>query len=202
MAGRRCSSTKSRTEAKSAAPSAPIYQLKVTLADVEPPVWRRVRVRGDLSLDRLDIVLQKAMGWHNTHLHEWTVGGRRYGVPDPDDPHYDVKKEWLLTLREAAPIESTRFEYVYDLGDGWTHEVLVERIDAPDPAFRHPQCLAGERACPPEDCGGAGGYEELLAAIRDPRHPDHEDRLAWVGSRFDPESFDVAAVNRKLRLLR
>jgi len=195
-------SPKPRPSAKRSAPTAPVYQLKLTLAEVEPPVWRRIRVRGDLSLARLHDVLQRAMGWQNAHLHEWIVGGRRYGQPEPDEPHYEVEDERKLTLREAAPVEGARFGYVYDLGDGWTHEVVVEKIEPPDPELRSPECLAGERACPPEDCGGAGGYEEFLEAIRDPRHPEHEDQLAWMGGRFDPEAFDLAAVNRKLRALR
>jgi hypothetical protein len=179
--------------------SANIYQLKITLADVEPLVWRRVRVPGDVSLERLHVVFQRVMGWHDSHLHEWTVGGRRYGQPEPDEPEYEVDDEAKLTLREAAPIEGARFEYLYDLGDNWTHEVVVEKIDPPDPEFRSPECLAGERACPPEDCGGPPGYEEFLEAIGDLRHPEHKDRLDWIGGRFAPEAFDMVAVNRKLR---
>jgi len=185
-----------------AAAAAPVYQLKITLAEVEPPIWRRIRARGDLRLDRLHTVFQRVMGWQSVHLHEWIVGGRRYGEPEPDEPHYEVQEESRLTLREAAPIEGARFEYLYDLGDNWTHEVVVEKIDPPDPAFLSPECLAGERACPPEDCGGAGGYDNFLEAIRDRRHPEHEDLLAWVGGRFDPEAFDVTAVNRRLRRLK
>ena len=109
------------------AAAAPIYQLKITLADIEPPIWRRITVRGDLRLDRLHAVFQKAMGWQSSHLHEWIVGGRRYGEPEPDEPHYEVEDESRMTLREAAPIEGTRFGYLYDLGDGWTHDVVVEQ---------------------------------------------------------------------------
>ena len=185
-----------------AAPPAPVYQLKLTLAEVEPPVWRRLRLRGDLSLERLHTVFQKAMGWQDSHLHEWTVGGRRYGQPEPDEPEYDVEKETLLTLREAAPLEGIRFEYLNDFGDGWVHEVLVERIGSPDPELRAPECLAGERACPPEDCGGAGGYSRFLKAIRNPRHPEHQEMLLWIGGRFDPNAFDLATVNHRLRPLR
>jgi hypothetical protein len=159
-------------------------------------------VRGDLSLERLHTVFQEAMGWQDAHLHEWTVSGRRYGQPEPDEPHYDVEKGWLLTLREAAPAAGARFEYLYDFGDSWAHEVLVERIDPPDPELRVAECLAGKRACPPEDCGGPSGYARFLKAIRDPRHPEHEGVLDWVGGRFDPEAFDLAAVNRGLRLLK
>jgi Plasmid pRiA4b ORF-3-like protein len=179
-----------------------VYILRITLEEVEPPVWRRVQVPGSITLERLHTVIQKAMGWRDVHLHEFEVGGRRYGQPEPDEPHYKVEPEWKLTLRVAAPTEGARFRYVYDLGDGWGHDVLVESIHAPAAPFKHPACLAGERACPPEDCGGAPGYANLLDVLRDRTHPEHRDKLAWAGRGFDPERFDLAAVNRKLRLLK
>jgi len=179
-----------------------VYVVKITLEEVEPPVWRRVQVPGSITLERLDMVIQKAMGWHNSHLHEFEVGGRRYGQPVPDEPEYGVEPEWKLTLRGAAPSKGTRFRYVYDLGDGWGHEVRVEAIQTPAGPFKHPVCLAGERACPPEDCGGAPGYENLLEVLRDRSHPEHREMLRWAGRGFDPERFDLAAVNRKLRLLK
>ncbi len=184
------------------AATSPIYRLKIGLAEIAPPVWRRIRVRGDFSLERLHDVFQYIMGWQDAHLHEWAVGGRRYGQPEPEEPEYEVDDEAKLTLREAASIEGARFEYLYDLGDSWTHEVIVEGIEPPDPEFRSPECVAGERACPPEDCGGPPGYENFLEAIRNPRHPEHKDHLAWIGGRFDPEAFDLAAVNRRLRLVK
>jgi hypothetical protein len=180
----------------------PVHQLKISLLEVEPSIWRRLQVDGSLTLERLHTVIQKAMGWQNAHLYEFEVRGRRYGVPEPDEPEYDVEPVWKITLREAAPVQGTSFRYVYDLGDGWTHEILAERIETPDEQLRHPVCVAGERRCPPEDCGGPGGYEELLTAIRDPDHPAHDDMVRWVGRGFDPEPFDLAGVNRKLRLLR
>ncbi|MBI1845352.1 MAG: plasmid pRiA4b ORF-3 family protein [Candidatus Rokubacteria bacterium] len=193
---------KPRRARKSVASASPIYRVKITLAEVEPPIWRRIRIRGDVSLERLHDVFQCIMGWQDAHLHEWTVGGRRYGQPEPDEPDYEVEDEANLTLREAAPVEGAHFQYLYDLGDSWAHEVIVERIEPPDPEFRSLECLAAERACPPEDCGGPPGYEEFLKAIRDPRHPEHKEQLAWVGGRFDPEAFDFAGVNRRLRMLK
>ena len=180
----------------------PVYQLKVSLLDVEPSVWRRLQVEGNITLERLHTVIQKAMGWESAHLYEFEVRGRRYGMPEPDEPEYDVEPAWKMTLREAAPAEGVSFQYVYDLGDDWTHEILVERIETPHKPLRRPVCLAGERRCPPEDCGGPGGYEDLLAALRDPRHPDQKEMVRWAGRGFDPEAFDLAAVNRKLRLLK
>ena len=147
-------------------------------------------------------MLQKAMGWQNTHLYEFEVRGRRYGVPEPDEPEYQVEPVWKITLQEAAPAESVSFRYVYDLGDNWAHGIVVELIETPNKPFRYPACLAGTRRCPPEDCGGPAGYAELLEIIGDPNHPEHGERLQWAGRRFDPEEFDLAALNRKLRLLK
>jgi hypothetical protein len=179
-----------------------VYVLRVTLEEVEPPVWRRIQVAGSVTLERLHAIIQKSLGWGDVHLHEFEIGGRRYGQPEPDEPHYKVEPEWMLTLRAAAPTEGARFRYVYDLGDGWGHEVRVEAIQTPVSPLKHPVCLAGERACPHEDCGGAPGYANLLAVLRDRTHPEHRELLAWAGRGFDPERFNLAAVNRKLRLLK
>ena len=179
-----------------------VYILRITLEEVEPSVWRRVQVPGSITLERLHTVIQRAMGWRDAHLHEFEVGGRRYGQPEPDEPHYKVEPEWKLTLRAAGPTEGARFRYVYDLGDGWGHELLVEAIQTPARPLKYPVCLAGERSCPPEDCGGPPGYANLLDVLRDRTHPEHRDMLAWAGRGFNPERFDLAAVNRKLKLLK
>lgn len=184
------------------ASSEPVYQLKISLKAIEPPIWRRVQIRRGILLPRLHAVIQKAMGWQNAHLHEFVIRDVHYGEPEPDEPHYEVEAERNFSLREVAPLVGMRFEYVYDLGDGWLHDVLVERIDMPTEPLRSPICLGGERACPPEDCGGFPGYEELLEILRDPDHPEHDDRLDWVGGTFDPEAFDLPGVNRKLGRLR
>ena len=161
-------------------------------------------VRADVKLDRLHRVLQSAMGWTNSHLHLFQVGKTIYGQPDPelDALGHETLDERRYALAEIAPRAKQKFIYEYDFGDGWEHEIVVEAILPSDPGFKHPLCLAGANACPPEDCGGPPGYEEFLAAIRDPRHPEHKDQLAWAGGKFDPEAFDVAAVNRRLRLLK
>jgi hypothetical protein len=180
----------------------PVYQLRVSLQVIEPPIWRRLQVRGSIPLPRLHAVIQKAMGWRDVHLHEFIVRDVHYGEPEPDEPHYEVEDERNFTLREVSPLVGMRFEYVYDLGDGWAHDILVERIDMPAEALRAPVCLGGQRACPPEDCGGFGGYEDLLEILRDPDHPEYEERLEWVGGAFDPEVFERGRVNRKLGRLK
>lgn len=183
-------------------PLGPVYHLKVTLLEIEPPIWRRILVPGTITLDRLHTVIQKTMGWTDAHLHEFIVGGQRYGEPDPEEPDPGLRPDWKATLREVAAAQGVHFEYVYDFGDGWMHDVLVESIAVQQKGLRYPVCLAGERRCPPEDCGGPYGYADFLKAIRDPNHPEHDEMLAWAGGALDPEAFDLAAVNRKLRLLK
>jgi hypothetical protein len=183
----------------SAAPVA--YQLKVTLKHLRPPIWRRIQVTGDTSLFKLHRVLQVVMGWTDSHLHQFIVRGSYYGTPHPDFG-FDVRDERRVALAEIASSPKTKFTYEYDFGDSWEHEILVEKMLPPDKGIYYPICLTGKRACPPEDCGGVWGYAGFLEAILDPDHPDHEEMLEWVGGSFDPEAFDLDAINRALRRIR
>ncbi|MDP2948722.1 MAG: plasmid pRiA4b ORF-3 family protein [Chloroflexota bacterium] len=171
-----------------------VYQVKVTLKGVRPPVWRRFLVR-DVTLHELHLVLQAAMGWENSHLYQFTIGGDEYSDPLPD---LDMKDSTRIRLGQVFRSAGTRFTYVYDFGDSWEHEVRIEKSLAAEAGKRYPVCLAGRRACPPEDCGGVWGYEELLEAIRDPEHEQHQELLEWLGGPFDPEAFSVALVNKVL----
>ncbi len=175
-----------------------IYQLQIVLRELEPLIWRRLQVPGTLTLDRLHRVLQQVMGWTGAHLHEFVIGGRRYAEPDRKRGPTVGLPERRVRLCDVAPAVNVRFGYRYDLGDDWRHEVLVERILTAGEGGLVSTCLAGERHCPPEDCGGVGGYEEFLAAIRDTGHPRHDELLKWVGGKFDPDSFDLDRVNRAL----
>jgi len=174
-----------------------VLQVKVVLRGFDPPVWRRVALSVNASFAQLHEVLQQAMGWQDCHLHEFRVGAVICGLPDPDGP------PGLLDERQQglSPhfAQGTSGLYLYDFGDGWEHELLVERVEPADPAVAYPICTAGARACPPEDCGGAVGYQELLEALADPRHPAHETMKTWVGGDFDPEGFDRNMVNRRLQ---
>jgi hypothetical protein len=172
-----------------------IYQLKVTLEGVRPRVWRRLLVPGVITLNELHDVLQVAMGWTHSHLHRFTIGDADYGAPD--DEGFGYHDERRHRLADVAR-EKDRFIYEYDFGDSWSHEILVEKVFAPEPGARYPRCLAGARACPPEDCGGAWGYREFLAAIKDPAHEDHAEMVEWAGEGFDPEAFSAKAVDAAL----
>ena len=142
-------------------------QFKVTLRGIHPPIWRRIQVWEDATLAQLHRALQVVMGWENCHLHEFRVGLKIYGVPDLDDERkiIDVKR---TRIHDAVQNVGTAFEYVYDFGDYWQHDLLLEAILQPDPDTSYPRCIAGERNCPPEDVGGSGGYENYLAALADP----------------------------------
>jgi len=176
-----------------------VYQLKITLKDIRPPVWRRVVVP-DCSLAELHEVIQAAMGWENYHLYDFEVGGGRYTDPRGMG-ELDTEDASRARLSALVPKEKFKFGYTYDFGDDWKHEVLVERVLPPEKGRKYSLCVDGKRACPPEDVGGPWGYEEYLETIRDPSHERHEELLEWGGG-FDPEEFDLEGVNKQLRRLR
>jgi hypothetical protein len=179
-----------------------VYQLKVSLREIKPAIWRRVQVPAEIKLDKLHMVLQDALGWTNSHLHQFLVGkDDRYGMVDVEDFDDPPKDEKRFKLQQIAK-ENERFVYEYDFGDGWDHEVLVEKILPPEPGVQYPRCIAGARACPPEDCGGAGGYEDLLVIIADPKHERHAEMMEWLGQPYDSESFDVWKTDARLRTTR
>jgi hypothetical protein len=180
---------------------ATVYQLKITLKGIRPPIWRRILVPGDVFLGDLHAVIQIAMGWYNSHLHEFTINGQSYGEPMPEYGT-DVRSERRVRLDQLIPREKGRLTYLYDFGDGWEHEVLVEKIMAPDASAHYPCCIGGKRVCPPKDVGGVWGYAEFLEAIGDPQHPDHESMVEWIDEEFDSESFDIESVNKQLAALR
>jgi hypothetical protein len=185
------------------APGDPVFQVKITLAEVaKPPVWRRLLVPAAIRLDRLHQVIQATMGWDNYHLHVFSDGRVNYGIPDPELAFRDERK---ATLHDLLPREGGRARYTYDFGDDWEHEIVVEKLLAAEPGMAYPVCVAGEGACPPEDCGGAWGYEHLRQVLADPSSQEHEDMLTWLGldkaGDFDPYRFDVDNANRALSLV-
>jgi len=172
------------------------YQLRVSLREVQPEVWRRVQVRSYVTLSKLHRILQTVMGWTDSHLHQFRFGDRVYGPHDPEFPAcLDERKAILADLLRAP---GDRLDYDYDLGDGWQHDVVLEQVLELAPAAALPIVVEGRRACPPEDCGGPSGYEKLLRVLANPRHPEHRDLVEWVGGSFDPETFDAKTVSRAI----
>lgn len=187
--------------AKKTSSPAVIYQLKVTLKHFRPPIWRRIQVADEITLAQLHAILIAVMGWADYHLHDFTIGGARYSEPSEEDWE-PVKDERRYRLNQIVSGEKFKFVYQYDFGDSWDHEIRLEKMLPPETDAQYPRCVAGARACPPEDVGGVWGYAEFLDAIHDPEHEEHDRYLEWIGGEFDPEAFDLSAVNAALRRLR
>lgn len=163
-----------------------VYQLKVSLRDIEPPVWRRMQVWEDTKLPQLHRILQLSFNWEDYHLHDFVAGRRVYSVPDPDDAFNERKviDEKSVPLNRIVDHVGDTFEYAYDFGDDWQHEILLEAILLPDAEAFYPCCIAG-------------GYADYLEALADPEHEEHENLLAWRGP-FDPEAFSPDTINASL----
>ncbi|MCO6441647.1 MAG: plasmid pRiA4b ORF-3 family protein [Nitrococcus mobilis] len=174
-----------------------VYQIKVTLMGSRPPIWRRILAPSNMPLPKFHELLQIAMGWENAHLHQFIAGKQYLGVPDPGFPS-EVKNEARVKLQELLPAEGSSAIYEYDFGDGWQHKLVLEKVRPYEEGEPLPRCLEGKRACPPEDCGGIGGYEHLLEAVSDSKHPEHEELSEWLEEGFDPEHFDASQANFEL----
>jgi Plasmid pRiA4b ORF-3-like protein len=179
-----------------------VHQFKITLLDIRPPIWRRIQVP-DGTLDALHAHIQSAMGWTNSHLHQFEIDRRRYGDPEllddgwGDDDFVDSTKIRLSALLEKKQ-KSFRFFYEYDFGDGWRHEVVYEGAQPAEAGVRYPRCTEGARACPPEDVGGPWGYGDFVEAIGNPKHKRHRELREWFSGRFDPETFDPTAATKQM----
>jgi len=188
---------------KKSAMSPEIYQIKVTLLGTSPPIWRRLLVPVEATLAQLHRVLQIAMGWEDGHLHEFSIGQRRFGPSEPGDfmGMSSAEDERKAPLSSVLGRVGAKARYTYDFGDGWEHGIVLEKRLSADPDTAYPVCTGGKLACPPEDCGGIGGFYALLDAVGDANHEQHEDMLDWLGDNFDPKAFSIDDVNRKLAFL-
>lgn len=181
--------------------SASVFQLKVTLLNTKPPIWRRVLVEGSDTLADLHEIIQAAFGWWNCHLHDFEIGRTRYGIPDPDwDFGLATVDERTVRLDSVAAAGSS-FHYTYDFGDDWRHKVTVEKVGPVEAGTAVPDCISGRRACPPEDCGGPWGYRELLDGLGE-RPGASDELLDFVGPDFDPTSFDPSDFRFNLAAVR
>jgi len=183
-------------------PTHTIYQFRIVLLGIHPPIWRRIRVE-DCFLDDFHHHIQAAMGWTNSHLHVFDIDDLVYGRPGtygPDDEGRIIDESiTLLSVVVPNSKPNTKagarprftFRYTYDMGDNWEHEILFEGTCEPATKAKHPVCFEGERACPPENCGGDAGYEHLLTVLHDPENDEYDDMVEWVGEGFDPERFDA-----------
>jgi hypothetical protein len=182
-----------------------VYQVKITLKQIRPPIWRRLLVPASLTLQQFHQVIQVAMDrWHGGHLHQFEIDDEYYSEPAPpgEDWGMPMMDTTHVKLLDVLGGENSKLLYTYDFGDNWQHEIVVEKILPLDPQMTYPICLKGKRACPPEDCGGPWGYAELLEILAHPKHPEYRERKAWLIADFDPESFDLHRINAALTRLK
>jgi hypothetical protein len=179
-----------------------VHKVKITLRGSTPPIWRRLEVYSSTTLEHLHRTIQEAFGWEGYHLWVFQTPPGEYGVADRELGHRSAAS---AKLQDVAPGAGERIRYTYDFGDDWEHDLLVEDVLPAEPGVAYPRCLTGRRACPPEDCGGIWGYQELLGILTDPNHPEHGNRLEWLGlsaaHEFDPATVDLAKINQNLSKL-
>jgi len=185
-----------------------IYQLKITLKGSKPPIWRRVQTPASTTLQRVHAIIQQSMRWYNSHLHEFHVKDMLIGDPEQlcgwgmgEEP--EVTDEAEITLADLKLREGAKFEYVYDFGDDWQHQILLEKKLERDPDVHYPICIKAVKAGPPEDVGGIWGYYNMLEALDDSDHPSHEHFSEWLmGEVWDPDEVSLEAINGRLKHVR
>ncbi|MBM3404068.1 MAG: plasmid pRiA4b ORF-3 family protein [Bacteroidetes bacterium] len=176
--------------------------MHISLRYISPKIRRRLLVPANISLQDFHKVIQSSMGWWNSHLHQFIKGEKFYLEKTEDDDFWEDKIHvdyLMLKLSDLLKKEKDEIGYEYDFGDGWLHNIVLEKIPVSDPGVNNPQCTAGKRNCPPEDCGGPFGYSNLLTVISNPRHEEYEEMMKWTGGNFDPESFDKETINDLLK---
>ncbi|HUS60668.1 MAG TPA: plasmid pRiA4b ORF-3 family protein [Acidimicrobiales bacterium] len=183
-----------------AKPSQAVIQLRISLQDVHPVVWRRLLVPGGVRLSKLHDMFQAAMGWTDSHLHSFRIGDELYGMQFDDYPEDEIDEK-AVTVSEALR-HHRQFVYEYDFGDSWEHDVVVEERTTTALGLKFAVCVDGQNACPPEDCGGSGGYARMLDALADPAHEEHDSYLKWADGPFDSTAFELAEANVALQRLR
>ena len=177
-----------------------IFQLKLVLMGIKPPIWRRILVSKKTTFYDLHHILQIAMGWDNYHLYQFETEGMCIGLPEYLDEFDEVEMVEAATvaLEDVILGTNTKFCYEYDFGDSWRHQIELEKVLPLDSSNQYPFCIAGARRCPPEDCGGIPGYENFIEAINNKRHPEHKSNLTWVGGQYDATYFDKESINAEL----
>jgi len=191
----------SKTTRKSPRPSC-VHQFLIVLANTDPLGWRRIQVPEYYSFWDLHVAIQDAMGWSDSHLHEFLAivdsadtRVERFGIPgDEFLDERPTRAGWTVRLSSVIGRGDLPMVYLYDFGDDWRHLVMYEGPALIERRTTYPRCLSGARKCPPEDCGGVHGYMEFLEAIDDPKHERHSELVEWIGSAFDPDDFDATTI--------
>ncbi len=179
-----------------------VYQFKIVLEGIKPPIWRRIQVPETYSFWDLHIAIQDSMGWADYHLHEFAILSPvlkeevRIGIPMDDEVFSDplLHPGWEMKIADYFTQEKISADYMYDFGDNWIHNITLEKIISREKNIKYPICIKGKRAGPPEDCGGVGGYYNLLKVIENPEHEGYDGMINWLGGKFDPDYFSVKSV--------
>jgi len=174
-----------------------IYQIQVVLNGSKPKIWRRILIDSDIMLVDLHRIIQTTMGWTNSHLHAFSDDFQEYSPKEFEVEN--AKDSRTARLNKILKEEKSKISYEYDFGDGWEHDVILEKILTPDNQLQLPKCIAGKRNCPPEDCGGIWGYSDMLKILKQPGHEEYESYIEWLGDVFDPEYFDKDEINEMLK---
>ena len=180
-----------------------VHELRITLEDIRPPIWRTCVVPSDISLAALHRIIQGVMGWEDSHLHRFEIKGIGYEPLMPGlEREPGTRDTSKYALGELVTGAGDSFAYQYDFGDNWVHRIELLKVGPPVNGVKYPTCTDGARACPPEDCGGVGGYEAVLEALAHPRRKENKEILEWLEPEYDPAAFDLARANRRLGSLR
>ncbi len=178
-----------------------VYQFKITLNNIKPAIWRRIQVRESYSFWDLHVAIQDSMGWEDYHLHEFIITNPKtrqqewIGIPDEDGwSDKEIRPGWDIKIADYFSDQNPDAQYDYDFGDGWEHQIVFEKTLPAEVGGKYPKCIDGKRACPPEDCGGTGGYKNLLLIFKAPNHPEYTRKLQWLGKKFDAEEFTPEAI--------
>jgi hypothetical protein len=187
--------TQNKEENMKSSDESQVYQIKITLSGSEPAIWRRFLIEPSANLFKLHQAIQNIMGWTNSHMHQYRKGKIFYGKLDEED-------ENKFKIFQVFDKLKAKLVYEYDMGDGWEHILVLEKILPREDKIKYPICLEGAMACPPEDCGGIYGFYNLLEIIKNPDHEEHEDMMEWMGDDFDPEEFNLDAINQDLKRMK
>lgn len=183
-------------------PTELVYQFTISLLDTHPLIWRRIQIQ-DCFLEDLHYSIQAAMGWTNSHMHLFDIDRLTYGSKSQYGPkgEYEIIDGRRILLSNLLPRSKPRFvfRYTYDLDDSWEHEVVFEGPVAPDAKKKLPVCIEGERACPPENCGGTTDYQHMLWVLQVPEDDEYDETLECLGKNFAPEKFDVKKATLRMR---
>ena len=178
-----------------------IYQIQISLKGFKPKIWRRILVHENLSVPDFHKIIQTTMGWTNSHLHHFMKNDKFYSVKMEDDDFWEDGYNIDYTAMKVSDLlsyEKEKIIYEYDFGDGWQHEILLEKILPINAKINYPVCLKGKMNCPLEDSGGVWGYSNIIQVLSQPDHEEYEDCIEWAGVKFDPQHFDINEINMRL----